>query len=650
MKKHYLIFYFLTALTNTNAFTQIALVEKANIKYNTYDFIDAQKIYLKVVEEDYGSAEIYRKLGNTYYFNSNYSSAAKWYYNLIDRFPNEALTVDYFRAAQCLKSINQPEEAEKLMEIYRLKGGKAIPLESYRNVADTLFKKGVQDKLFEIEKIPVNTEYSDFGPAFYGNNIVFASSRKDSTLSKEHPTELAGWDKQPFLNLYQVPLDKDMNFGKVKAFNRSINSPYHESTAIFTKDGNTMYFTRNNYLNGKKKKDKNHVVRLKIYKATKKGNTWGNIQELPFNNDNYSVGHPALNPEEDKLYFSSDMPGSLGMSDIWYVKILGEDIYTNPINLGNKINTVERETFPFVSDDNDLYFSSDGHSSGMGGLDIFVTKLTKDSHGEISTFGEPINSSKDDFGFIIKEDRIGYFTSNRDGKEGSKSDDIYQIWERCEITIQGPVIDKKTGELIPNTEVTLIDSNNKEVKTMTVGNDATFSFLLDCQEQYTLRAKKKEYFPKEKVIETPSNPKTIKMPIKLNMPLALELSDPCPPNDLGCKLTLQPIYFDYDKSNIRPDAEIELAKILAALKEYPTLKIHIESHTDSRGNDSYNSRLSENRAQATLDWFLKKGIDITRLSAKGYGESKLINKCNNQTTCSEDEHQLNRRSMFIIKE
>eukprot|EP01090_Pellita_catalonica_P007592 TRINITY_DN18183_c0_g1_i1.p1 TRINITY_DN18183_c0_g1~~TRINITY_DN18183_c0_g1_i1.p1 ORF type:complete len:256 (+),score=43.23 TRINITY_DN18183_c0_g1_i1:36-803(+) len=243
MKKHYLIFYFLTALTNTNAFTQIALVEKANIKYNTYDFIDAQKIYLKVVEEDYGSAEIYRKLGNTYYFNSNYSSAAKWYYNLIDRFPNEALTVDYFRAAQCLKSINQPEEAEKLMEIYKLKGGKAIPLESYRNVADTLFKKGVQDKLFEIEKIPVNTEYSDFGPAFYGNNIVFASSRKDPTLSKEHPTELAGWDKQPFLNLYQVPLDKDMNFGKVKAFNRSINSPYHESTAIFTKDGNTMYFT-----------------------------------------------------------------------------------------------------------------------------------------------------------------------------------------------------------------------------------------------------------------------------------------------------------------------------------------------------------------------------------------------------------------------
>ncbi|CAM1355722.1 OmpA family protein [Tenacibaculum ascidiaceicola] len=649
MKKHYLIFYFLFALLSTSAFAQIALVEKANTKYNTYDFIDARKIYLKVVEKNYGSAEIYRKLGNTYYFNSNYSKAAKWYYNLIDRFPNEALTVDYFRAAQCLKSINQPEEAEKLMEIYRFKGGKITSLDSYKNVADTLFKKGVHDKLFEIEKIPVNTEYSDFGPAFYGDNIVFASSRKNPSLSKEQTDELAGWDEQPFLNLYQVSLDKDMNFGKVKAFNKNVNSPYHESTAVFTKDGNTMYFTRNNYLNGKKKRDRDHVVRLKIYKATRNGNSWENIQELPFNSDNYSVGHPTLSPDEDRLYFSSDMPGSLGMSDIWYVKILGEDIYTSPVNLGNKINTTERETFPFVSDENNLYFSSDGHS-GMGGLDIFVTKLEENSHGEVSTFGEPINSPKDDFGFIIKEDRIGYFTSNRDGKEGSKSDDIYQIWERCEITIQGPVMDKNTGELIPNAEVTLIDSNNKEVKTVTVGNDATFTFLLDCQEQYTLRAKKEKYHPKEKVIETPNNPKTIKMPIKLNMPLALELSDPCPPNDLGCRLTLQPIYFDYDKSNIRPDAEIELAKILAALKEYPTLKIHIESHTDSRGNDLYNSKLSENRAQATLNWFLKKGIDITRLTAKGYGESELINKCNNQTTCSEDEHQLNRRSMFIIKE
>ncbi|RKF04786.1 WD40 repeat protein [Tenacibaculum lutimaris] len=628
---------------------QASKLEKANINYDKYNYIDAREIYLKVAEKGYKSAELYRKIGDTYYFNSQYSGAAKWYYNLTKEFPNETTGIDYFRAAQCLKSINQPEEAEKLMKIYKDKGGQVIDVTSYENVADTLFKKGVHNKLFEIEKIPINTEFSDFGPAFYGNNIVFASSRKMSPALNEQSNDLDGWNNKPFLNLYQATLDKDMNFGKVSAFNGTVNSPYHESTAVFTKDGKTMYFTRNNYLNGKKKKDKNHVVRLKIYKATKNGDTWGNVKELPFNNDNYSVGHPALSPEEDKLYFSSDMPGTLGMSDIWYVKILGEDIYTQPTNLGDKINTAKRETFPFISKKNNLYFSSDGHS-GMGGLDIFVTKLENDSHKEISTFGEPINSIKDDFSFIIKEGRIGYFASNREGKKGSESDDIYQIWERCQITIQGPVTDKATGELIPNAEVTLIDSNNNEIKTITVGNDATFTFLLDCQEQYTLRAKKERYHPKEKIIETPNNPKTIEMPIKLNMPLNLELSDPCPPNDLGCRLTLQPIYFDYDKSNIRPDAEIELAKILAALKEYPILKIHIESHTDSRGNDAYNLKLSEQRAQATLKWLLKQGIDKDRISAKGYGESQLINKCTNSTKCTEEEHQLNRRSMFIIKE
>lgn len=646
MKKYITISLFCFSIV---VFAQSSKLEKANIKYDKYNFIDAREIYLKVAEKGYKSAELYRKIGDTYYFNSQYSGAAKWYYNLTKEFPNETTGTDYFRAAQCLKSINQPEEAEKLMQIYKDKGGQVINVTSYENVADSLFNKGVHNKLFEIEKIPINTEFSDFGPAFYGDNIVFASSRKIPSTLNEQSNDLDAWNNQPFLNLYQVPLDKDMNFGEVSEFNGNVNSPYHESTAVFTKDGNTMYFTRNNYLNGKKKKDKNHVVRLKIYKATKNGDTWGNVKELPFNNDNYSVGHPALSPEEDKLYFSSDMPGTLGMSDIWYVKILGEDIYTQPTNLGNKINTAKRETFPFISKKNNLYFSSDGHS-GMGGLDIFVTKLENDSHKEISTFGEPINSIKDDFSFIIKEGRIGYFASNREGKKGSKSDDIYQIWERCQITIQGPITDKKTGELIPNAEVTLIDSNNNEVKTITVGDDATFTFLLDCQEQYTLRAKKEKYNPKEKIIETPNNPKAIEMPIKLNMPFDLELSNPCPPDDLGCRLTLQPIYFDYDKSNIRPDAEIELAKILAALKEYPVLKIHIESHTDSRGKDAYNLKLSEHRAQATLKWLLKQGIDNNRISAKGYGESRLINKCTNSTRCTEEEHQLNRRSMFIIKE
>lgn len=628
---------------------QVGKLEKANLQYDKYNYIDAREIYLKVVENGYRSAEIYRKLGDTYYFNSEYQGAAKWYYELINEFPDEAQTTDYFRAAQCLKSINQHEESRILMDVYKRRGGKAKATSSYKNIADTLFKKGVHDKLFEIDKVAINTDYSDFGPAFYGDKIVFASSDSSMQFSGERPLDVSGWDKQPFLDLYQATLDENMNLGNVEALKGDVNSLYHESTPVFTKDGKTMYFTRNNYFNGKKRSDKDQVVRLKIFKATKNGDRWENIKELPFNSDSYSVGHPALNAEENRLYFASDMPGTRGMSDIWYVKILGEDIYSKPVNMGEVINTPARETFPFVSKENHLYFSSDGHA-GFGGLDVFMTQLHPgDSHGAILTLGEPINSPKDDFSFIIKDGRIGYFASNRDG-EGSKSDDIYQIWERCQITIQGPVTDDATGELIMGAEVTLMDSNNNEVETIILGPDAFYTLQLNCNEQYILRVKKEGFIPKEEVIETPKNPKIIEMPVTLSVPITLTHSDTCPPEDLGCRLTLQPIYFDYDKSNIRPDAEIELAKILAALEEYPTLKIHIESHTDSRGKDSYNLKLSEQRAQSTLQWLLSKGVARNRLSAKGYGETQLINKCSNNVPCSEEEHQLNRRSMFLIKE
>ena len=649
-KQTTIILFLLVFMFGFNSPAQIGKVEKANAKYDKYDYIDAREIYLKVVEDGYKSAEIYRKLGNTYYFNSEYSGAAKWYYDLIKEFPDDANTTDYFRAAQCLKSINQPNEAELLMRVYKAKGGTAKSVNLYKNIADTLFEKGVEDKLFEIEKVLINTDYSDFGPAFYGDKIVYTSSGNPFKPSENNSADLSGWDDQPFLDLYEATLNSELNLVDPTPLKGDINSPYHESTAVFTKDGNTMYFTRNNYINGKKGRDKEHVVRLKIYKATKRGDLWSDIKELPFNSDSYSVGHPALSPKEDKLYFSSDMPGTLGMSDIWFVKILGADIYSEPVNLGDVVNTPARETFPFISQEDYLYFASDGHA-GLGGLDIFATKLEKYyGHHTILTFGEPINSPKDDFGFIIKEGRIGFFASNRDGDQGSKSDDIYQIWERCEINVQGPITEETTGNLIPGAEVTLLDSNNNVIKTMIVGDDAMFSFVLDCNEQYIIRAKKEGYDPKEEVIETPENPKAIEMPITLDMPMNLSPTDPCPPDDLGCRLTLQPIYFDFDKSNIRQDAEIELAKILAALNEYPLLKIHIESHTDSRGNDSYNLKLSERRAKSTLQWFFDKGISKDRLSAKGYGESQLINGCSNGVECTEEEHQLNRRSMFIIKD
>ena len=623
-------------------------IEKANKEFDKYSYIDARTIYLKVVEDGYSSAEIYKKLGDTYYFNGEYPEAASWYEKSISQYPNNTEPVYYYRAAQSFKSISEYEKSDELMKAYDKVGGGNLIVRNFNEDPNYLESIAFKAKGYEVTKVDINTDGSDFGPSYYGDKLVFASSTPSTEGMKTHE-----WNQQPFLDLYTADMDAEGKLSNVTPLDGAINTPYHESSTSFTKDGATVYFTRNNYIDGKKKRDKQKTIRLKLYKAIKSGdNFWTNIEELPFNSDSYSVAHPALSVDEKRLYFSSDMPGALtvdentpAQSDIWYVDINEDGTYGTPVNLGPTINTEARETFPFISEQNNLYFSSDGRS-GLGGLDIFVTPLTKSGNaGIITNLGKPANSNKDDFGFIIKEEkRIGYLSSNRDGSSGSISDDIYRVQEKCEITIVGTVTNQANGETLAGATVILLDSNNQTVDTVTSGADGSYSFttFAECSSQYLVRAKSEGCEFKEELVETPEKTGVI------DVPMALEC-DPCAANDLGCRLSLQPIYFDFDRYNIRPDAAIELAKILAAMREYPQLIIHIESHTDSRGKDSYNEALSEKRAQSTLNWLVDQGIDRNRLSAKGYGEYQLQNQCSNGVECTEEEHQLNRRSMFIIQ-
>ena len=623
-------------------------IEKANKEFDKYSYIDARTIYLKVVEDGYSSAEIYKKLGDTYYFNGEYPEAASWYEKSISQYPNNTEPVYYYRAAQSFKSISEYEKSDELMKAYDKVGGGNLIVRNFNEDPNYLESIAFKAKGYEVTKVDINTDGSDFGPSYYGDKLVFASSTPSTEGMKTHE-----WNQQPFLDLYTADMDAEGKLSNVTPLDGAINTPYHESSTSFTKDGATVYFTRNNYIDGKKKRDKQKTIRLKLYKAIKSGdNFWTNIEELPFNSDNYSVAHPALSVDEKRLYFSSDMPGALtvdentpAQSDIWYVDINEDGTYGTPVNLGPTINTEARETFPFISEQNNLYFSSDGRS-GLGGLDIFVTPLTKSGNaGIITNLGKPANSNKDDFGFIIKEEkRIGYLSSNRDGSSGSISDDIYRVQEKCEITIVGTVTNQANGETLAGATVILLDSNNQTVDTVTSGADGSYSFttFAECSSQYLVRAKSEGCEFKEELVQTPEQTGVI------DVPMALEC-DPCAANDLGCRLSLQPIYFDFDRYNIRPDAAIELAKILAAMREYPQLIIHIESHTDSRGKDSYNEALSEKRAQSTLNWLVDQGIDRNRLSAKGYGEYQLQNQCSNGVECTEEEHQLNRRSMFIIQ-
>lgn len=632
----------LVAFTTGNVFSQKKDIQKANKQYDKFAYIDAREIYLKVVEDGYESAQIFERLGDTYYFNSDYTNAAKWYQKLVTQFPDQITPDYYYRTAQSLKSIGKYSESDALMKDYVAKGGEGFVIKKFEDDPNYLKSTVFKSRDFSLEKVGINSSFSDFGASFYmKDKIVYASASNSSEGMK-----VSEWTNQPLLDLYIA--DKDTTTGQLsnaRPLGGDINTKYNESSTTFTKDGKTVYFTRNNFLDGKKGKDRNKTIRLKLYKATKSGeNDWVDVVELPFNDKSYSVAHPALSPDGKKLYFSSDMPGTFGMSDLWYVDILGNNLYGTPVNLGSEINTSGRESFPYISEKNNLYFSSDGRS-GLGGYDIFVTPLDKEGKsGNITNLGAPSNSAQDDFGFIINEDkRMGYVSSNRGGDNGSLDDDIYLVKEVCTISITGKVFDEETKDPLSGADVSLLDENNKLVSSTTSKSNGTYSFLADCGIQYTVRGAKEGYQPYEKTIETPNLNGTI------DVPLPLKSSGPCAPNDLGCRLDLQPIYFDFDKANIRQDAEIELAKILAAMKKYPELIIHIESHTDSRGDDNYNMVLSERRAQSTMKWLIGKGIDANRLTAKGYGESQLVNKCSNGVPCTSEEHQLNRRSMFIIK-
>ena len=432
-------------------------------------------------------------------------------------------------------------------------------------------------------------------------------------------------------------------------FNGGINTKFHESSTTFTKDLKTMYFTRNNYFKGEEKWDDENTIKLKLYRASMQDDdSWGNVEELPFNSDQYSVAHPSLSLDEKRIYFSSDMPGTFGKSDIWYVDIIDKENYGRPVNLGPNINTEERESFPYISSENVLYFSSNG-LMGLGGLDIFMTALNSKGFPTSTTnLGEPVNSRYDDFGLIINpEINRGYLSSNRDGFDGSSSDEIYTFFEDiCLVSLAGVVTDIRTGDLIPGSKVQLIGEDLEVIAEQIVGEDARYNFkkdIIDCSILYRITAGNgKAYKPASKDLTTPSISQDI------IVDLALDWATECAPNDLGCILELKPLYFDFDKSFIRADAAVELQKVLEAMNEYPEMIISFESHTDSRGNDIYNENLSERRAKSTRGWLLDRGISPDRLTAKGFGESQLLNQCANGVRCSEEEHQQNRRSFFRI--
>lgn len=647
-KLKYLVLAFVVFLNSTAQSTNPKEV-KADKQFDKFAYVNAIKTYERIFAKGYKSQDLLQKLGDSYYFKADLISAAKWYGELFS-FSRDNNPEYYYRYAQALKATKNYSKADEMLAQFFQKNGKDLRAKLANAQKNYLSQIQKNSGRFYLNNAGINSKYSDYGSAFYKDKIIFTSARDTGGLiSRKHE-----WTGESFTNLYHADTLSGGSKLIPTKFGAKLNSKFHESTPVFTKDGKTVYFTRNNYLNGKKRKDAQNSTLLKIYKATITDATFTNITELPFNSDEYNVAHPALSADEKTLYFASNMPGSLGQSDLYKVAINTDGSYGNPINLGNIINTEGRETFPIVTSENEIYFASDGHP-GLGGLDVFVSKLEKDgNYKHVVNVGEPINSSQDDFGFLINEiTRVGYVTSNREG--GLGSDDIYKFKETkkieypCEQLLKGVVTDKTTGLPLANSKVALSDASYKMLKELTSDNEGKFNFgAVVCDSNYYLKAEKSDYSTAEKSVIIPNESGETTVALELDKEVkVVKIGD-----DLFKAFQINQIYFDLDKSFIRLDAEVELAKILDVLEQYPTMEIDVRSHTDCRQTATYNLALSDRRAKATRAWLIQKGIQKSRITGKGYGESQLVNNCGceptNESSCTEAQHQENRRSEFII--
>ena len=622
---------------------QKSKLAEGNKLYDNIAYIDAIKTYERVAAKGFKSVELFQKLGNSLYFNGKLKEANKWYTELLGR--NEPIEAEYYyRYAQTLKAVGEYDKANEYLEKFHkmstsdIRGNLYEKQKNYRKIIEK------NSGRYEITPTAINSNVSDFGIAFFGEYVVFSTARD----SIGYINTRARWTKKAYTNLFYAEKKDDGTLQKPKPFSNNLNSDFNESTPVFTKDLKTVYFTRNNFNNGVKGYDKDKKILLKLYKAKLVKDKWTNIQELPFNDNNYSVAHPALSPDEKTLYFASDMPGTKGQSDIYKVAILENETYGTPVNVEG-INTEGRETFPFVSGENELYFSSDGHP-GLGGLDIFVAKYSNQGVlGDVFNVGEPVNGPLDDFSFIIDQySKKGYFASNREG--GTGLDDIFYLLETKPLLIdykhdiEGVVSDVDSHEILKGSKFTLLDENFNILKETVADENGAYKFEAVANKKYYVRAVKWGYETKEESITIPNiGGKTI-----LNITIGKNIKEVMLNTDLGKVFSVNSINFDSNRYDIRESSKVELAKIVEVMKQFPELKIDVRAHTDSRQPAKLNLILSQKRANATVKYLIENGIDARRLTAKGYGESELINKCVDGVECTPEEHEINRRSEFII--
>ncbi|WP_295181313.1 OmpA family protein [uncultured Christiangramia sp.] len=618
--KNYYIFFLSIFICSLGIQAQSGKQKKADRLYKDFAYLEATEVYKELIEDDYNVTYNSTRLGDAYMMLRSPENAVFYYGDVIEDttiFPEY-----YYKYAQALRGVKRYDESRTFLKRY---------LETGRNSdgIQTMLNKDEYKSMatYKLQQADFNSEVSDFGVFERDGTIYFVSARAQDVDVKE---KTYSWNGEPFLDIYVM----DSETGNIKPIPGDINTKLHDGPAAVSPDGSTIYFTRNNYLGNKEgKRDKDKTNHLKLYSATLSNGSWIDVKELPFNSNEYSIGHPSLSRDGKTLYFTSDMPNGNGGTDIYKVAINEDNTYGPAENLGAPVNTEFDETFPFMDTDGTLYFSSNGHA-GLGLFDIF--RLEEDSD-TVENLGETINSSLDDFAYFQVEDsKEGYISSNREGD----NDNIFVFNKMNPLVVAGTVSDAINGNPISSATVRIMDENGEELAFLETNEDGYYETQIDRDLEFPVEAKEIKYETFNGTIDTRETDETdtLKYDIQLN-----------PIKDVEYLAEIDNIYFDFDKSNIRPDAAQELDKLVALMQdEYPELVIAIGSHTDRRGTDAYNVKLAERRAKSTFDYLVANGIAENRIQEyKGYGENKPAIDCDR---CSEKDHQLNRRSMFSVVE
>jgi len=619
-------------------------VKKAQKRFENGEYNVAINMYGKLVNKPKFSAKSNFMIGESYRLSNRIREAAPFYHAAIQSGIEEPKAELYY--AMALKSKGEYEAAENRLEKYLdLAQEEELYEVASREIQNLNQLEELKEKgsYYEIDNVSsINTKAAEYSPFVKDGRFYFTSTRENPKIYKA--------TGQGFSNVFVAKMENDQVKGDiVKSVGDFINTQnVNEGTITIAPNGRTMVFARGN--TGKRRGTNDVNLYITHYRNKK----WSDPRMMNINAPQAWDSNPAFDRSGTKLYFSSNREGGYGGTDLYVSHLSANGRWGNVSNLGQKINTNGNEMFPFVSHDGKLYFASNGHP-GLGGLDLFVATKRRGKI-KVESMGVPINSNADDFAFFLYAPNRGFLSSNRKG--GAGDDDIYQFVNHdpnikvVNYFLAGKTVTQKDEELVPLTDVRvrLMDTEENLISHATTDEEGQFEFRIDAEENYILIGEKPNYFTTRELYSTigksvdPSTLTKFETDIVFDTLLRLDKIV------LEKAIVLENIYYDLDKADIRPDAALELDKLAATLHDNPEIKIELSSHTDSRADDDYNMDLSQRRAQSAVNYLISKGIEPNRLVARGYGETRLLNRCSNEVNCTEEEHQLNRRTEFKVIE